>query len=138
MERYRIALIHEFAGALIPRRRRHQVSSEDPDLHESTRRRQEGLRALAWALQGLARRGPGPQGWAPAHEDPLAFLLDTMSDALLVRDASGNILFANAAGRQLLASDQPTLSGRDFPLDFPEQPLILTLVSFERSSPSWT
>jgi len=71
------------------------------------------------------------------HDDPLAFVLDAMSDALFVRDLGGNILFANAAARQLLASDQPTRAGRDFPLDFPEQTLTLTLVSFERSSP-WT
>ena len=137
MERYRIALVHEFAGALMPRRRRRRTPWEDPERQESAARRQEGMRALAWALESLARRGPGPQGWAPVHEDPLAFLLDTMSDALFVRDAQGNILFANAAARQLLASDPPSLSGRDFPLDFPEQTLTLTLVSFERSSP-WT
>lgn len=58
--------------------------------------------ALLAALQTLAYRGNGPDAWAaPLTSDPIAFLLDATSDAVLVWSAPDRLLYANRAAEQL-------------------------------------
>ena len=57
---------------------------------------------LIRALELLNRRGPGVLGWAaPFRDDPLAFVLDSMSDALNLWKAGGQLLFSNSAALSL-------------------------------------
>ena len=58
--------------------------------------------ALLDAFASLHRRGTGPEAWAsPLTTNPLAFLLDTMSDAVFVRGADGSVVFRNRAADRL-------------------------------------
>lgn len=55
--------------------------------------------SLLHALRLLSRRGPGGLAWStPFHEDPIAFMLDSMNDAFNVWDADGKLVFQNRAG----------------------------------------
>ena len=57
---------------------------------------------LLAALERLARRGSGPDAWAaPLTTDPVAFLLDATSDAVLVWRAPDRLMYANRAAEQL-------------------------------------
>jgi hypothetical protein len=57
---------------------------------------------LIRAFELLNRRGPGVLGWAaPFRDDPLAFVLDSMSDALNLWKAGGKLLFSNTAALSL-------------------------------------
>jgi hypothetical protein len=57
--------------------------------------------ALLAALELVARRGEGPNAWGkPLDEDPIAFLLDAMSDAVQVW-AHGVLVYCNPAARRL-------------------------------------
>jgi hypothetical protein len=50
------------------------------------------------AFELLNRRGTGAAAWAaPFLDDPVAFLLDTMSDAMNVWNADGQLLYQNRA-----------------------------------------
>jgi hypothetical protein len=59
--------------------------------------REEGpMVALLAALGRLARRGQGSAAWAqPLVEDPIAFLLDSVHDAVNVWSPTGELLFTN-------------------------------------------
>ena len=64
------------------------------------------LQALFEALSRLNRRGVGEAAWAPALADnPLAFLLDAMGDAVLLRQRDGEMVYANPAARRLGLTD---------------------------------
>jgi hypothetical protein len=77
---------------------------------------------LIRALELLNRRGPGVLGWAaPFRDDPLAFVLDSMSDALNLWKPGGELLFSNAAALSLglewrddLPFEQFSAKGRRF------------------------
>lgn len=64
------------------------------------------LGQLLRAFALLNQRGTGGQAWAaPFRDNPIAFLLDSMSDALTIWSSSGELLFQNRyaarlAGRQ--------------------------------------
>jgi PAS domain-containing protein len=61
-----------------------------------------GMLSLLSALRRLAYRGSGPAAWAaPLADDPIAFLLDSTSDAILVWSPSGRLLYANRAAEAL-------------------------------------
>jgi hypothetical protein len=61
-----------------------------------------GVIALLRALRRLARRGEGQAAWAaPLVDDPVAFLLDAMGDAVNVWNESGQLLFSNRAAAAL-------------------------------------
>lgn len=66
------------------------------------------LSALIEAFAQLGRRGPGDSGWAmPLAENPLSFLLDAMSDAVLVRQRGGQVVYRNRAATALPVLDRP-------------------------------
>jgi PAS domain-containing protein len=61
-----------------------------------------GMLSLFSALRRLTYRGSGPAAWAaPLGEDPIAFLLDSASDGILVWSPSGRLLYANQAAEKL-------------------------------------
>jgi hypothetical protein len=100
-----------------------------------------GLQALLHAIQNVQRKGPGPAGWAPVAHDPLTFLLDSMSDALVVRGLNGQLLFANALAHELELAERnftayeeferagASYRGRGLQINLPEGQLTFTLVS---------
>ena len=54
------------------------------------------------ALKLLANRGEGPFAWAePFYQDPIAFLLDTSSDAINLWGSSGELLYCNRSAERL-------------------------------------
>jgi hypothetical protein len=58
--------------------------------------------ALLRALGRLARRGEGGAAWAaPLADDPVAFLLDAIGDAVNVWNDAGQLLFSNHAAAAL-------------------------------------
>jgi hypothetical protein len=77
---------------------------------------------LIRAFELLNRRGPGVLGWAaPFRDDPLAFVLDSMSDALNLWKPGGELLFSNTAALSLglewrddLPFEQFSAKGRRF------------------------
>lgn len=57
---------------------------------------------VLFAFELLARRGPGTCAWAaPLREEPIAFLLDTVSDAATLRGLDGELLYRNRAASRL-------------------------------------
>jgi PAS domain-containing protein len=70
-----------------------------------------GIVSLLSALSRLARRGSGPAAWAsPFGDDPIAFLLDSTGDGILVWSASGHLLYANRAA-EALHLEKPAVGG---------------------------
>ena len=58
--------------------------------------------ALMSAFQLLANRGAGPSAWmASFRHDPIAFLLDTSSDAVNLWGSKGELLYRNRAAERL-------------------------------------
>jgi hypothetical protein len=59
-------------------------------------------RALLAAFHLLAQRGAGHGAWAaPFRHDPIAFMLDTIGDAINLWSAEGALLYRNAAAAEL-------------------------------------
>jgi hypothetical protein len=57
---------------------------------------------LLAAFHLLSRRGVGPRAWAtPFRDDPIAFLLDSMSDAVTLLGPTGALLNQNRAALDL-------------------------------------
>ena len=57
---------------------------------------------LLGAARLLNRRGPGGLAWAaPFRDDPIAFLLDSMSDAMNIWAVGGELLYQNRAAAEL-------------------------------------
>jgi hypothetical protein len=60
------------------------------------------LRQLLQAFALLNLRGTGVLAWAaPFRDNPIAFLLDSMSDALSIWSSSGELLFQNRYAARL-------------------------------------
>lgn len=58
--------------------------------------------ALLRAFHLLSHRGHGMAPWAASYRhDPIAFLLDTMGDAINIWDAAGELLYQNRAAAEL-------------------------------------
>ena len=86
--RWRITLVEE--TEVLPARRVHRT--------------EPGIAALVAAAEHLGRRSDGPEGWeAGPGPDPIAFLLDTMADAVNVW-AGPSIVYRNRAAERLEAS----------------------------------
>src|ERR671921_287894 len=61
-----------------------------------------GSAALVAAFTLLARRGTGLTAWtAFFRHDPIAFLLDTTTDAINLWGSGGELLYRNRAGERL-------------------------------------
>lgn len=125
--RYRIILQSEEEGALALR----------PAIRPG--RRPAG--GFMTTLGRLGRRGPGPTGWVPVFDHPLSFLLDAMSDGVMVRNADGRVLFANPLAQKLEMDQRgysryeefqrngETFQVRSLAFEEPEGQLTLTLVT---------
>jgi hypothetical protein len=58
--------------------------------------------ALLSAFQLLSSRGSGPTAWAASfRHNPIAFLLDTSSDAVNLWETGGHLLYRNRAAERL-------------------------------------
>lgn len=98
--RYRILLVEDAGGALVRRPRQRRGTRQDPP--EEFPREALGLGVLLEAVERLRRQGPGPEGWRTSlSDDPIAFLLDSMTDAFLVRCDQGEVLYANPVAEQI-------------------------------------
>ena len=127
MERYRIILVPDEPAALIPvarRRQRRRLPLNDPS---------EGLRsaveALLRGLRRVNRRGPGSAAWASVAEDPISFLLECMSDPILLRDREGQTIYANPAARDLDPQRLEEFREHHYLFDTTTPQLILSLFS---------
>lgn len=95
-ERWRIELIRETEVLPVPWRPAPRRAEPTPSPGD------HAVAALFAAIELLSYRGPGAQGWAASYRhDPIAFLLDAMSDAIVLSNARGEILFQNAAAIEL-------------------------------------
>jgi hypothetical protein len=75
--------------------------AEDDEL-PGPRRDELGMVALLGALRRLARHADGPKAWAaPLADDPIAFLLDAIGDAVNVWGPAGQLLCSNHAAAAL-------------------------------------
>jgi len=127
MERYRIILVPDEPAALIPaprRRSRRRLPLSDPG--ESLR---PAIEALLRALRRVNRRGPGASAWASVADDPISFLLECMSDPILLRDREGQTIYANPAARDLDRQRTGEFREHHFFLETTNPQLILTLYS---------
>jgi len=95
-KRYRYVLVEDpEVTALVPAssRRHYQY----PPLQVRFQR-EDPFFALVDAFSFLTRKGVGPNAWSvPLSRNPLAFLLDTIEDAVRIVSEEGNVLFQNRA-----------------------------------------
>jgi hypothetical protein len=111
-------------------------------------KREEPSSAAAFlhALTRLARRGEGGATWAPPlADDPVAFLLDAIGDAVNVWNDSGQLLFSNrwAAALQLgsptpagvtrLQKDERSFERRCLRMELPHTACIIEVLREVRS-----
>ena len=97
--RWHIELAEESeAPALVPWRPRPEPALEEPPPEPP------GILALLSALRHLAFRGVEPRPWAtPLSADPIAFLLDTVGEAVNVWTGAGELLYSNHTAADLRA-----------------------------------
>jgi len=70
-------------------------------------RRTDPLELLLEAFARLSFRSEGAFAWAPAlAENPLAFLLDAVSDAVVLRSSSGRAVYANPSARRMVIPER--------------------------------
>ena len=141
--RYRIMLVEETSGSLVPQRknqhRRHWRPEPEPAVEFDV------LQVLLNSLTRVRRRGHGPSAWAPVFDnDPLAFLLDSISDAFVVRGMDDRVIFDNPLARELRLGerrfslyeefevDGEQFLGRGMKIDLPAGQLRFTVVSRRR------
>jgi hypothetical protein len=78
--------------------RQREEASRAPSIESS-------VRSLVHALELLARRGTGGAAWAvPFGEDPIAFVLDTMTDGVTLWSLAGELLYKKRAATELGAT----------------------------------
>jgi hypothetical protein len=91
------------APALVPWRPRPEPAAEEEPPPEPP-----GILALLSALRHLAFRGVEPRPWAtPLSADPIAFLLDTVGEAVNVWTGAGELLYSNHAASDLPLGGPP-------------------------------
>lgn len=127
MERYRIILVADEPAALIPSPRHRQ--RRRPPTTEQTDTFRPAVEVLLRALRRVNRRGPGASAWASVMDDPIAFLLQSMSDPLLLRDREGRTIYANPAAQELHNCAPEEFREHHFLLDTTNPQLILSLFS---------
>lgn len=99
MEAKTQALVKDTSRSLTTRYRRYQAGRQRKNI---PRPPVDPMRALLEAFEYLENRGSGAGSWAPALADhPLAFILDSIEDALIIRNRSGKTLYANRSARRL-------------------------------------
>jgi PAS domain-containing protein len=66
---------------------------------------------LLGAARLLNRRGAGSLAWAaPFRDDPIAFLLDSMSDGMIIWAVGGELLYQNRAAAELGSGSSKAIS----------------------------
>ena len=81
-----------------------------------TRRVPDPLFTLLEAFEAIARRSSGPRSWARhISGNPVAFLLDSMSEAVVLRDDTGRALYRNPAAMKLSSLITPLVSDLPIP-----------------------
>jgi hypothetical protein len=94
--RWRIELVEEMNRLPMPWRpaiRRQDIQQDPGEIAKA---------ALVTAFGLLARRGTGPMAWAASfRHDPIAFLLDSTSDAVNLWGTDGDLLYQNRAAERL-------------------------------------
>lgn len=66
------------------------------------------MAAIFDAFLALGRRGVGESAWAvPLADNPLGFLLDSLGDAVFVREAGGMLLYRNRAAQDVAPVERP-------------------------------
>jgi hypothetical protein len=89
-QRWRVQLVEVVEPGALARWRPPEPPAPGPKEEHSS------LIALLRALDRLGRRGEGTAAWAaPLVEDPVAFLLDAIGDAVNVWNDRGQLLFSN-------------------------------------------
>jgi hypothetical protein len=96
-------IVHHPLAQVVPRTRMPMRTSMVWQIESSPRRTSDSaLGQLLRALELLNRRGTGVQAWAaPFRDNPLAFLLDSIGDALRLWSSSGELLFQNRHAARL-------------------------------------
>ena len=103
MSSYRFMLVEERKpGAIVVYRR--------PSRKRHPGRRYVGRSTLAEALRTLRLQNAGTHGFVVPHTHPLAFLMDSVSDPVILRDSQGRVLYANRPARR--AGSLPTRTHR--------------------------
>lgn len=131
MERYRIILVPDEPAALIPVSRRRP--GRRPGLCEPDDPLRSAVEVLLGALRRVNRRGPGSSAWASVADDPVTFLLEAMSDPILLRDREGRTVYANPAAREMTQDRPDQFRERHFLLKSTNPQLILSLFSRVRT-----
>jgi hypothetical protein len=73
-----------------------------PPLDQDAIANERATSSLLHALGLLSRRGTGGLAWStPFHDDPIAFMLDSINDALNVWDAGGRLVYQNPTALML-------------------------------------
>lgn len=100
-KRYRFVLIEEPESTLPVRYLRRP--SPPPGAGTARYAPRDPMGALVEAFALLQRRSGGPEAWAPVLSDnPMAFLLDALEDAIFLRDEeSGRLLYSNRAANRI-------------------------------------
>ncbi len=95
--RYYVALVEEQSQALAKRLRPRRKATMPP-----TSSGTDPMLALLEGLAAAARRSEGENSWAQPHaENPIGFVLDSMSDGIVVRTLGGDIVFRNRAAASM-------------------------------------
>jgi hypothetical protein len=87
---------------LVPRSPAFRAREVTPLRQPYQRAGEQAVADLLRAFELLNRRGTGVSAWAaPFRDDPLAFLLDSTSDAMSVWGGGGELLYQNRAAAGL-------------------------------------
>lgn len=77
--------------------------------------RERAVAALLGACELLMRRGPEPGAWTtPFRQDPVAFLLDSMNDAVTLWGPDGVIVYNNRAAEEIGCGRCEDVALKDF------------------------
>jgi PAS domain-containing protein len=99
----KIMIVQHPLAQVVPRTRMPTRTSMVWQIESSPRPMSDSaLGQLLRALELLDRRGTGVQAWAaPFRDNPIAFLLDSIGDALRLWSSSGELLFQNRHAARL-------------------------------------
>lgn len=101
--RYRFVLIEDSAPLpVLYDRRARPAAARGPLEAREPLELQDPMMSIIEAFRTLSRRGAGDSAWAaPLAQNPLGFLLDSLADAVFVREAGGALLYRNRAAQDI-------------------------------------
>lgn len=99
----KVMIVQHPIAQVVPRTRTLMRTAMVWQIESSPRRPSDSaLGQLLRALELLNRRGTGVEAWAaPFRDNPIAFLLDSIGDALRLWSSSGELLFQNCQAARL-------------------------------------